>query len=152
MSYHSTRLTSPPPSLCSPLCPTIHHVPLPFRLNCVLRYVPTFITSHCLSTSIGLSIMSQLTTRLTVPPPRVCSPLCPTIHPLTLPPQKHCALRYAPQFIRSHCSYKNSALHYVPSFITSHCPSTKTVISVMPHQSSRLTAPPKKVLSVMSHN
>jgi len=58
MSHHSSRLTDSPPTLCPLLCPAFHHVSMSLQQNCALRYVPPFITSHCLSTNIVTSVMS----------------------------------------------------------------------------------------------
>jgi len=140
MSHHSSRPAALPPKLCSPLCPNIYHVSLSLYQHWALHYVPTYYTPHCPSTKSVLTVMSHHSSSHTSPPKTLCSPLCPTIHQVSLLLQKQCSplcpiihhvslplhqncdLRYAPPIITSHCPSKKSALRYVPQLITSHRP------------------------------
>ena len=129
MSHHSSRLTVSPLTLCSPLCLTILHISLSLHQLSALRYVPLFITSHSLSAKTVFSVMSRHSARPATLPPTLCSPLCPTIHHVSLSLHQHCAIRY------------------VPPIITSHFLSTNNLLSVMSRQSSRLTFSPPTICS-----
>ena len=127
MCHHSSRITASPPKLYFPLCPKIHHISLSLHQHCSLvcrnihhvspslhqhtahRYVPPIIKSRCPSTNIVLSVMSHHASRLTAPPPTVCTPLCSTIHHVSLSPQQQYSLRYIPHLITPHSPTKNSA-------------------------------------------